>query len=1133
MTAASPQHAAPKIPPRTPRFIVDTPATSDELSPHQRIANSVVEVLHEDERIKLIGLLGGWGSGKSTVVKLVEKALERRDAPTMRCFSFDAWEHQSDPPRRAFLEALAFFLRTDEGFPHLADREKAWRKKLDGLNRQREKRRIRNTPVLTGPGAWYLISLIAMTAGLRMIGDGTLSETDQRDVWACVVFVAGWVLTACPLLVFLATWIVWRRTWRPTFRWSWSWFVEHKEERKNDSLLAVFANRPIDERKELTLRSPEPSAMEFQSVFRQFVHEALRPDEKATAPQKTETEKNRFVVIIDNLDRLPPDEAMIIWSTVRSLFLGSDHGQPIKRDRLPTVIMPIDDVALRRIYKDKTDVDGALAQSFIDKTFDLVFHVPQPVLSRWHGYLRKRLMDVFDAEVEGDWPHAIASAYETWLARPAPDGKDPPAVPTPREINALVNAIAVLWMQRRDDPIPMEMIAYYAVWRREIGDLHHHLKAAEDDGRRFTESQKLQLAALTYGVNLEDAAELFLEEPLRLAIETRDSERFAPLVKFDRHFLRFLQGAAMSEHGLQAWYAAEMLDGLPDLPEAWARDSWTALRTLAIQRTATERARPIDIAGLDALVAHAGTDAKPFIQAVRYAMSELRSSAIEGDKVVEYAIFARRLVEHAEQAGLADFDIKLPGAVTQYTNMLRQDVPIDALRILIPRADTLNKVVEAFSVETSSSPSRQDIADSVARLIARGPDDLNWTPVISVLAEIINNRRADAMADAVRTIFNLYVGPPEPHSAVTQMGLEGLIDVAHAWLWSQSQDLDALATATALLLRMNRHVPQGDHRSWQDRLNEHPDLVGLIHRRLALSGFLPNLAWAITRHESWPDEAPLLRALIAIWVDNMEVDPGGVFNKPDVVNLLVSLDALPAFWRRMSADPDFWDLLARLDINRAAPIYRALQRAEGRQSRVMRALSKRFRSTPEGDWARAIETAQEPYGLATELPPPSARSTNAGPTAADALIASAAAMLARDDDAYRIRWFELARKLSPALRETLHRRVALEMVSTALSGRRIRDLFVAGGPLLLREGDFVAHADRVVAQLVIPMLADDLGLTWAVAQADSIRDWVRASKPVTKAAFREQLVSKVIQNNSEARQLGVALGWARSDLTES
>lgn len=1103
--------------PKTPRFIVDSPAERDELSPHQRIADSVVEVLRHDDRIKLIGLLGGWGSGKSTVIKLIEGALQAGEASDIRCFTFDAWEHQSDPPRRAFLEAFAFFLRTDDGFPTLKDRKKAWRKELDRLNRQREKSRTKTTPTLTVPGAWYLISLVGLTIGLRLVGDGSLSEEDQRDFWARVIFVVGWILISGPLLVAGITWL----RWRPQLRASLSWFTENKKGRRKHSLLAVFANKQVDTRQELKLRNPEPSAMEFQTVFRNFVSEAV-----ANGP--------RLVVIIDNLDRLPADEAMNIWSTVRSLFLGSDQEQKVNRDQLPTVIMPIDETALGRIYKDKADeTDGALAQSFIDKTFHLVFHVPQPVLSRWHAYLRARLGEVFGTDVDDDWPHTIASAYESWLAaRPVPgggEGQTRMAVPTPREINALVNAVAVIWLQRRDETFDMAMIAYFAVWRREIDDLHQHLERDPVE-RDFSEHQQLQLAALVYGVDLDDAAELFLEEPLKLAMEGRDQKSFDNLIKFDRHVLRYLSGAASGHQVLSAFFAAELLKAAPAMPHAWAADAWSSLRNLAVDRLGSELFRSEEAIGLDALFETCPAPlSQKFVRDLGTALGELASADLDGDKAKAFAFAAGQLAGHATRLDVADFVVKFPGGAARYINLLRQDVEVETLRVIVPEAETMNQVVDRLANQTVVSSKRKNIAEPVRQLIKRGPDSLDWTPVLLSATTLIENGRGEGMADAVNLMFALYLGPPAAQQDVNQAILSGYVETAHNWLWVNTLEIDALAESTTLLMRANRQAPTGDHRSWEDRLQDQPELLQLIDERLKQSGLRPSLSWAMTRLGSWPSEAPLLRALTQTWIDDMDIDAAAVFADPQAAINLIPESARPAFWRRMMAQDGFWDFLRMIPIDQAAPIYRALRASEGPQVKVMSNLARRLHDTPENDWLDVLDTGAEPFGLATELPGPRRRAANAGAAAHAALNRSIGAMLSRNDPVFTRRWFDLAAKLSPPARTVLNQQLAAEMTATPMSGRRIKDVFERAGISLLQEGDFIVQADRVVVQLVFPLVADDEGLAWLVAHISWVRSWLEKSKRATREALREQIMSRVVQNVPEARLLALSLGYAKAD----
>ena len=83
----------------------------------------------------------------------------------------------------------------------------------------------------------------------------------------------------------------------------------------------------------------------------------------------------RFIFVIDNLDRLPEAQSVELWANIRSFFLGSTPGS-----NLPTIILPIDEKAIRRMYRAAHDDDktaASLAKSFMEKTFDLTFRVTQ------------------------------------------------------------------------------------------------------------------------------------------------------------------------------------------------------------------------------------------------------------------------------------------------------------------------------------------------------------------------------------------------------------------------------------------------------------------------------------------------------------------------------------------------------------------------------------------------------------------------------------------------------------------------------------------------------------------------------------------------------------------------------------
>jgi hypothetical protein len=217
------------------------------------------------------------------------------------------------------------------------------------------------------------------------------------------------------------------------------------------------------------IKEPEPTAMEFQDAFRE-------------AMEIVANSKSRLIIVVDNLDRLPEAEAIAMWSTIRSFFLGGDKGLRSRKSRHePVVILPIAEDAIQRIYSDS---DTSLAKSFIEKTFDLTFYVNRPVLTKWTEFLHHQMTYVFGDEMDESWPFVTGRFYERYSAWSGF------STITPRGINTLVNAIATRWLQWQG-VVSFETVSYYCTFREAI----------EKDSKTVTQesSDKLVMALANTG----------------------------------------------------------------------------------------------------------------------------------------------------------------------------------------------------------------------------------------------------------------------------------------------------------------------------------------------------------------------------------------------------------------------------------------------------------------------------------------------------------------------------------------------------------------------------------------------------------------------------------------------------------
>ena len=125
-----------------PQFISNLPCGEDytEGKSQERLAVAIAEHIistdskDENQLSRIIGLKGDWGTGKSNVIKILDKPNEKLQEEHAvlkqikngyHIFEYDAWGHQEDLQRRSFLETLTSKLM-EEGFLSESEKVKSW-----------------------------------------------------------------------------------------------------------------------------------------------------------------------------------------------------------------------------------------------------------------------------------------------------------------------------------------------------------------------------------------------------------------------------------------------------------------------------------------------------------------------------------------------------------------------------------------------------------------------------------------------------------------------------------------------------------------------------------------------------------------------------------------------------------------------------------------------------------------------------------------------------------------------------------------------------------------------------------------------------------------------------------------------
>jgi hypothetical protein len=545
-------------------FLRDEPAPADSFGAHQQVADAIALTMGCNPAIRTIGIIGPWGSGKSTVVRLLGKALAAWPEQKPPVFTFDAWLHHGEPVRRAFLEAFFHFC-TDRD----AAKKAKLRESVDqvtgrstttetfdepriswsgltvlaaialgayGLAKGHGLRRIPWVaellswlpdwfPVLL-PGLvplWAIFNValwrwaiarrlditlawVAGLAGIAIVGTGSAAHFDWHPVATGSAAAVVWLSAAG-----YGFWRTGRKLkTQPTAGSAEEVRTQEAQKevpRNEESILGLLLSRQHQSKRTRVSGAPTPTAMEFSDVFQTTLAESF-------------DEGSMVVIVIDNLDRLPVAEAKEAWAMLRTFFRAPKTFGP-HRDPRPLVIIPVAEEAVATMYDTKDDGGG---QSFMDKTFDVVFHLPRPVLTGWQRYLRERMQDLFGDDLGDEWVTQVTQMADArFLVR-----KD---VITPRGINTLVNRLGAFWLQYRNAGIPFASVAYYCINKADIDDdILKEVEKHKVPVDVFDSEWRQAIAALHYGVALEDALPVLLTTPLSRAILERNGKAFNRLI---------------------------------------------------------------------------------------------------------------------------------------------------------------------------------------------------------------------------------------------------------------------------------------------------------------------------------------------------------------------------------------------------------------------------------------------------------------------------------------------------------------------------------------------------------------------------------------------------------------------------
>jgi len=929
------------------RFLHDEAATEDAFGPHGRIAGLIADAICGDPDVRIVGLLGPWGSGKSTVVGFVEAALTARTDVDYEVFTFDAWLNQGDAPRRAFLEALVRFVG-DNGLTPGTD----WTEQLHRITGRLEvtravetslDTRLSKTMRLAVPVTALGVGMLARANDVALLGTGSVSAAT----------LTGALFSLALPLAALAYYSASRPTWKfwtgPFFTWD-NWRTR-AEPYSDESLTAMLLFKAGTRRQSRIYRDPTPSSIEFQDI----VHDVL---------VCLAENKKRLLVVVDNLDRLPEDEALGLWAVIRTFFLGDRRPSApgaSDSDAHATILLPIDEKAVELLYARNAKADGdarARAEAFMDKTFDLTLRLPRPAFLDWQSYVADQLCIMFDTPPHADAAHIVTRLLDAHFLK---DNDDAPI--TPRRIKSILNRIGLTWLQWRNADLAFASVAWYAIDQANIDAGIMAAVASRAPVAVFDLHWQRTLAALHFGVSSDKALSLLIDGPLHRAINENNISAFRharELPGFDVVLSRLFERMVQQQNAPQrpVVHATMLVAECIDDDGPVSRHLWNQLSKAAVEAVEWSTLSEDDaeaLAGICYRVEPGGR--RVWLQALMASFTPLLTRTGAMTLAPEVALVLNSLSGPDEPHSLASRPFHVPGNADFFVALLAEFVDHPCLPDLRTTA-TAAELGSTLTADFANLSFAGDAADRRIRALARWDRGVGWTSALAQAENILFRGPAMKAGNALLLTGLLQAKNEQAHDILKrvaeQNGLAGRISEAY-----HQQDLPGLARSLALsILGAPAFVPGFLTREVID--TAWPELPGELQQTLDEFGISSQLTTAaLTRIAvEHPSLNALLQPVVERRIANWRVLSEPLDELLRVANDLANLIGGPLFsalTNRLASGGDFWTVLPGIPLDEdAAVLFETLLQDAVPRERVRDELKARIANFGSDQWETVL-----------------------------------------------------------------------------------------------------------------------------------------------------------------------------------
>lgn len=343
-------------------YLVDKPTVNDKFH-YNHIAQTLEETLIQSEFPTHIGLMGDWGSGKSTVLKLLEDLLQKNQNYAMKTISVWKFSDNSTSLQRKIIREIQSTLGIEDN------------NGLDSITEEQETLRVSGTIGAFLFGFLKNKNFVKITLGFLLL---------QPLFFLAPYFLfSTWVDKILGTLGLNTLFIV-----------SILGLIVKQLSSSNLRLQTQSTYKPL----------PLDYGDQFENRFNRIVEKFLKGDKK-----------KKLILVFDDLDRLPPNQLYSTLNTIRTFLNSKDCG----------FIIPCDESILRMELEtafEQKSFDSDVSE-YLNKTFDVIIKLPRVEQTNMKVYaeqlLKEEKIEWFeDKEIQQTYRNILGTLIHTDINTP-------------------------------------------------------------------------------------------------------------------------------------------------------------------------------------------------------------------------------------------------------------------------------------------------------------------------------------------------------------------------------------------------------------------------------------------------------------------------------------------------------------------------------------------------------------------------------------------------------------------------------------------------------------------------------------------------------------------------------------------